>query len=244
MAYDDLGELQDTQTISRRFLFSAFVLWLGTLIAFFFLLHLLYTPAAIARDQRRATTVVCALSGLACLFFGYALSRHRGASLAIYSGGLEMVVSGRRYRFRWDDVQYLTLKVTARTVNGIRAAMVHEYTLHLVDGRKVAIPSGLRDVEQLGQRLEREVYPRAASRAFERLRRNESVTFGPCKISNHGLEMNGTVKAWKELEPITLTSGQFTVRKRGGQTWRVLAFSEIPNAPVFLQLTQSLRQAS
>lgn len=244
MAYDDLGELQDTQTISRRFLFSAFVLWLGTLVAFFFLLHLLYTPAAIARDQRQAATIVCGLAGLASLLFGYALSHHRGASLAVYSGGLELFVSGRRYRFRWDDVQYLTLKVTARTVNGIRAAMVHEYTLHLVDGRKVAIPSGLRDVEQLGQRLEREVYPRAASRAFERLRRNESVTFGPCKISNHGLEMSGTVKAWKDLEPITLTSGQFTVRKRGGQTWRVLAFSEIPNAPVFLQLTQSLRQAS
>ncbi|MBN9414913.1 hypothetical protein ABS71_03165 [bacterium SCN 62-11] len=244
MAYDDLGELQDTQAMSKRFLFSAFVLWLGTLVACFFILHLLFTPAAIAPDQRRAATIVCAMSGLASLVFGWALVHHRGARLSVYSGGLELFVSGYRYRFRWDEVQCLTLRVTARTVNGIRAATIHEYTLHLADGRKVAIPSGLRDVEVLGQRLEREVYPRAASRAFELLRRNQSVTFGPCKISNQGLELSGTLKSWKELEPITLSSGIFTVRKRGGQTWRVIPFSDVPNAPVFLQLTQSLRQAS
>ncbi|MBX3171430.1 MAG: hypothetical protein KF760_28740 [Candidatus Eremiobacteraeota bacterium] len=244
MAYDHLGELQETRTMSRRFLFSAFFLWLGTLVAFFYILHLLFTPAAIAYEQRRAATIVCGMCGLGSLIFGWALAYHRGARLRLFSEGLELYISGHHYRFRWEDVEFLTLKVTARTVNGIRAATVHEYTLHLADGRKVAIPSGLRDLERLGQRLEREVYPRAASRAFERLRRNESVCFGPCKISNQGLEMSGTLKNWKELEPITLSGGIFTVRKRGGQTWRVVPFSDIPNAPVFLQLTQSLRQAS
>lgn len=244
MAYDDLGELQETRNLSRRFVFFAFVLWLATLVAFFYLVHLLFTPAAIAYDQRRAATIVCALSGVCSLAFGYALVHHRGARLRLFSEGLELQVSGRHYRFRWEQVEFLTLKVTARTVNGIRAATLHEYTLHLADGRKVAIPSGLQDLEQLGQRLEREVYPRAASRAFERLRRNESVCFGPCKISNQGLEMSGTLKNWKDLEPIVLSGGIFTVRKRGGQTWRVVPFSDVPNAPVFLQLTQSLRQAS
>lgn len=244
MAYDDLGELQETRILSRRFLFSAFVIWLGTLVAFFYILHLLYTPAAIAHDQRRAAAIVCALSGLCSLIFGWMLAHHRGARLRIFSEGLELQVPGRHYRFRWEQVDFLTLKVTARTVNGIRAATVHEYTLHLADGRKVSIPSGLQDLEQLGQRLEREIYPRAASRAFERLRRNESVAFGPCKISNQGLEMSGTLKNWKDLEPITLSGGIFTVRKRGGQTWRIVPFSDVPNAPVFLQLTQSLRQAS
>jgi len=244
MAYTDLGELQETRTMSRRFVFSAFLLWLCTLVAFFYIGHLLMTPAAIPLVQRRAATIVCAMCGLCSLIFGYALVHHRGAHLHVFTDGLELHMAGRRYRFRWDDVHFLTLKVTARTVNGIRAATVHEYTLHLADGRKVAIPSGLRDLEQLGQRLEREVYPRAASRAFERLRRNEAVAFGPCKISNQGLEMSGTMKTWKELEPITLSGGIFTVRKRGGQTWRIIPFSDVPNAPVFLQLTQSLRQAS
>lgn len=244
MAYSDLGELQETRKLSRRFVFSAFLLWLGTLVAFFYILHLLFTPAAIAYDQRRAATIVCGMCGLCSLVFGYALVHHRGAHLRVFSEGLELHASGRQYRFRWEQVDFLTLKVTARTVNGIRAATLHEYTLHLADGRKVPIPSGLRDLEQLGQRLEREIYPRAASRAFERLRRNESVCFGPCKISNQGLEMSGTLKSWKELEPITLSGGIFKVRKRGGQTWREVPFSDIPNAPVFLQLTQSLRQAS
>lgn len=244
MAYNDLGELQETRILSRRFLFSASVLWFVSLVAFFYLLHMLYTPAAIAHDQRRAAALLCGLSGLGSLILGWALVHYRGASLRIFSEGLELQMPGRHDRFRWEQVDMLTLKVTSRTVNGIRAATVHEYTLYLTNGRKVPIPTGLRDLEQLGQRLEREVYPRAASRAFERLRRNESVSFGPCKISNQGLEMSGTLKNWKDLEPITLSGGIFTVRKRGGQTWRIVPFSDVPNAPVFLQLTQSLRQAS
>lgn len=244
MVPHDLGELQETRTLSRRFVLSAFVLWLTTLVGFFFILHLLYTPAAIRKSERRAAQIVCGMCGLCSLVFGYAVVQHQGARLRLFSEGLELDMPGNRHRLRWEDVHFLTLRVTARTVNGIRAATVHEYTLHLADGRKVAIPPGLQELEQLGERLEREIYPRAASRAFERLRRNESVTFGPCKISNQGLEISGTLKKWKELEPITLSGGIFTVRNAGGQTWRALSFSDIPNAPVFLQLSQSLRQAS
>ena len=54
MVPHDLGELQETRTMSRRFVFSAFVLWLTTLVGFFFILHLLYTPAAIRKRERRA----------------------------------------------------------------------------------------------------------------------------------------------------------------------------------------------
>ncbi|MBS2036285.1 hypothetical protein JST97_14940 [bacterium] len=244
MALHDLGELQDTRTMSRRFVFSAFVLFLSTVGGFFFILHLLYTPGSIRKSERRAAAIVCGMCGLCSLVFGYTLARHRGARLRLYTEGLELDMPGQHYRLRWEDVHFLTLRVTTRTVNGIRAGTIHEYTLHLADGRKVAIPPGVQEVEQLGERLEREIYPRAASRAFERLRRNESVSFGPCKISNQGLEISGTLKKWNELEPITLSAGVFTVRNAGGQTWRAVPFSDIPNAPVFLQLSQSLRQAS
>ncbi|MFN8607239.1 MAG: DUF6585 family protein [Vulcanimicrobiota bacterium] len=244
MVPHDLGELQETHNMGRRFLLSAFALFLSTVVGFFFILHLLYTPAAIRKSERRAASIVCGMCGLCSLLFGYVLVRQRGARCRLFSEGMELDMPGHHYRLRWEDMHFLTLRVTARTINGIPASTVHEYTLHLADGRKVPIPPGVRDVEQLGARLEREIYPRAASRAFERLRRNESVCFGPCKISNQGLEISGTLKKWKELEPITLSAGVFTVRNAGGQTWRALPFSEIPNAPVFLQLTQSLRQAS
>lgn len=229
--------------MSRRFFGLALLLFSLSLAGCFFLLNRLYTPAAIGRENRKAASIVCGLCGLSSLFFAYGLIRHRGASLRLYSEGLELEMPGKDCRFRWDDVQNLALKVTSRSVNGVRADPVQEYTLHLNDGRKITIPPGMQDLERLGERLEREVYPRAARRAFELLRRNQAVVFGPCKISNQGLEMSGTLKGWTELEPITLSGGVFTVRKIGGQTWRVVPFADIPNAPIFLQLTQSLRQA-
>ena len=229
--------------MNRRFFGSALFLFTLTLAGCFFILNRLYTPASIHRKDRRAASIVCGICGLSSLVFAYMLIQNRGAKLHLYSEGLELEMAGRDCRFRWDDVQNLALKVTSRSVNGVRAATVHEYTLHLSDGRKVTIPPGMQDLEKLGERLEREVYPRAAKRAFELLRRNQAVVFGPCKISNRGLEMSGTLKNWTELEPITLTGGVFTVRKIGGQTWRVIPFADIPNAPIFLQLTQSLRQA-
>ena len=229
--------------MSRRFFGSVLLLFCLTLAGCFFLLNRLSTPASIQPVNRKVASVVCSLCGMSSLFCVYVLIVHRGAKLHLYSEGLELEMPGKDCRFRWDDVQNLALKVTSRSVNGVRAATCHEYTLHLNDGRKVTIPSEMQDLERLGERLEREVYPRAAKRAFELLRRNQAVDFGPCKISNRGLEMSGTLKGWTELEPITLSAGVFTVRKLGGQTWRVVPFADIPNAPIFLQLTQSLRQA-
>jgi len=243
MPLTDLGELQETCAVSRRFLGSALLLFTLTLSGCFFLLNRLYTPASIRRQDRKAAAIACGLCGISSLLIAFVLIQRRGTKLKFYSEGLELEMPGKDCRFRWDEVQNLALKVTSRSVNGVRANTLHEYTLHLSDGRKVTIPPGMQDLEKLGERLEREVYPRAAKRAFELLRRNQAVIFGPCKISNRGLEMSGTLKAWTELEPITLSGGVFTVRKLGGQTWRVVPFAEIPNAPIFLQLTQSLRKA-
>lgn len=193
-------------------------------------------------------TVAAALVGsLALAVAGMGLvaaHRQRGLSVDLHAGGL-VHRHGRRVRvWPWEDVTALYVSAVRARLHGVPMGTVRRYTLQHRDGTRVLLTGALADVDELAARLEAETGRRLLAQACAQVTAGLGVPFGKrLTVTHQGVLHRGQPLAWGALREVDVREGVISLRAEDQRcSWAEVPYAEVPNARVFLDLVNRLRE--
>jgi hypothetical protein len=119
-------------------------------------------------------------------------------SVRLYTGGIEVRFAGRRTVVAWDDIRAVAGGIPVRH-RGVPAHVGGPMRLELADGRRVTVPSFVRNFDVLADRVHEEVLARLLPAAERELRRGGRLRFGPLAVERAGVHFDGRVLPWERF---------------------------------------------
>lgn len=204
----------------------------------------LWSPYGAVMIQDRMT-IPLAISGVLLLIAGLAgwgayASWVKG--IAFYEGGVAYRSRKGIQAWRWEDVDRFYTAITRHYSSGIYTGTTHVYTLFNHMKKRLVLNDAYARVEDLGQRVEHNLFPRLYEHALNRYNAGETLDFGPVVLSKTGIRIGKKVCPWDEVQQVSLRRGILRISKRDGGRFRGMyaAASAIPNLRVLLSLMDQI----
>ncbi len=166
--------------------------------------------------------------------------RSVGLAVQVFADGIVHSQYGKTFTAHWDEIVLVWQAVTKHYTNGIYTGTSHLYTLRKADNTTIRLHDALKDVEQLGNKIQSEVTARRLPRAISDYMSGSPVEFGNLSITQTGITWNKKSVAWSEVSSVTLNKGVLYVNKHGKQ-WLLIPVASIPNLWVALTLIERIR---
>jgi hypothetical protein len=182
------------------------------------------------------------LLGLALLaFVAWGLSQARVRWVRIFDLGIRWKEGGTEHKYRWEEVKDVQrTEMDFVGADGRRSEWTRVAGLLLVfdDGRRVSFDPSLSEYSRLANAAQKAVtecqMARAAAEPPKKARE-----FGPARLKDAGVEVNGRLFRWKEIQWLAVENGELVCHYSCKQ-WRPVPLSEIPNYQLLLALVDEM----
>lgn len=183
--------------------------------------------------------------GAAFVLVGWAMIenwlRTRNRSVSLTRDGLIYNKNGTLTTVRWDEIAGVWQNITRRYYNGVYTGTTHVYTLQTYDKKKLTFNDTLKNVEELGNTIQKEVSNRHLPRAMETYNSGGTVSFGTVSVNRLGLTKGDKTLPWNEIQGVQIKKGYIQIKKQGKWlNWANIPVSAIPNMLVFLTLVDRI----
>ncbi len=187
-----------------------------------------------------AGLVAVALIGLVA-FLAYRAYQQRGTHVVVLEKGLARVGGKQTAVIPWDDVQAVWQAVTVHYTNGIKTGTTHVYTAQTKDGQQHRFNDGVKNVETLGNTIQKEVTARLMPRYVDAYNKGGTLTFGKLTLNKAGLSNGRETIPWGEVQQVTINRGIINVRKAGKWFgWSSQTAAQTPNLFIFLNVIDQI----
>lgn len=138
---------------------------------------------------------------------------------------------------RYEDIESVYESITRIFVNGAYRGTAYVYKIDLGKEQPLVYDSSWVSAHVFGKRIQAEACREERPVALKKFRDGKWVDFGRVRVHKRGIEIDRDRCDWDMVEEITGERGFLILRERfrKGEFARV-AFAEIPNLPVFLDL--------
>ncbi len=165
--------------------------------------------------------------------------------VALYPSGMIVWRRGTATVVRWQQVESVRV-VTRRDGNALlhlllfhlatllyllsRLSPRQTYTLRLLDGTSLKIPTILTGAVDLGAIVERETAAALFPRARATYDGGGTLAFGVVTVSRAGVQVRNKLLAWSDLDRAELRGGQLRIYRRGRRRrWAAVPTGKAPN---------------
>jgi hypothetical protein len=167
--------------------------------------------------------------------------RERGLQVLVFPDGLTRTARGTTEVIRWDDITEVLQQVTKHYTNGVYTGTTHVYTVRRAGKPDLMFNDALKNVEQLGNTIQQEIYKRLLPRAIATYNAGGVLHFGKLSVSLQGLSNGKETLAWSDVKGIKLDKGMIAVSKQGKWlNWSTATVAQTPNVFVFMALVDSI----
>jgi hypothetical protein len=174
------------------------------------------------------------------------LSKSRAARrIYLYEHGFVLVERPEDPQvFPWDAIDTVFQKIVTTRYNGINAGTKYLYTITRRDGVTTKLTLFWDEGAQLGAHVNERVSAALLPGAMAAIERGRGIQFGDMTLTRRGIEGKHGSVTWAEVSGIRMMSGYVHVQVRGRRRPQsTAAAASLPNLPLFLTLTDRLRQA-
>jgi hypothetical protein len=172
-----------------------------------------------------------------------AMNRRR---LFLYEHGFVLVEKpDQPQAFRWDGVNAVFQKIVSQRQYGVETARTYLYTVVGRDGRTVKLTQFWKDIAQLGPHINNSVSSALLPGTVAAIEHGQGVQFGDMTVSASGIAGRRKSATWREISQVQIYNGYVRISIAGRFfALSTTAASNIPNLPLFLALTDRLRQGA
>jgi hypothetical protein len=147
--------------------------------------------------------------------------------------------------FRWDGVNAVFQRIVSQRTYGVETAKTYLYTVVGRDGRRMKLTQFWRGIAELGPHINNSVSAALLPGALGAIERGQGVQFGDMTLSATGIVGRRKSASWQEISQVQIHNGYVRIGVAGKFfSLSTTAASDIPNLPLFLTLTDRLRQTS
>lgn len=144
--------------------------------------------------------------------------------------------------WRWEEVAYFFIAITKHYTNGVYTGTTYIYTLQKADGSRLVLNNALGKVQELGDVINKNIFPLQYQRLVDQLRQGQAVVLGPITLSKDSITVDKKSYAWAEVEQVGIQRGFVSVKKKNGgwfsgASTRVAA---IPNLDAMLSVVDQI----
>ena len=222
--------------------------WLGLIISGFLIANFACgTVAMLASPGGFVGTIFFLPLAILCGLWFRNILRNRDLRVSVLPDGLATTKHGETISFRWADVTDVSQSIVKQYVNGAYIGTHHSYTVQLADHRKHTFNDAIRNVEELGNIIQREAGRHILLRITQAYEAGQTVPFGALSLSQSGLARGNKALAWNQVSCVDFDKGQLIVymqkdsytitdlilSKGKGKKWAVIPIARVPNALVF-----------
>lgn len=239
-----LSALQSEHLRAKRFMALAIVgIVLTLLLAFGVIALILFAPSSGKTSDMSAAYGMVGFCLVFCGFCVWALLRQKDVSVKIFENGLTYTRGAKTQTFRWDEIESLWTKIVDNYVNGVRVRTT-AYTLRKANGEKAILSHAIENIEQIGARVNEEVFRRTFPRNLQTIKNGGSVSFGKFTVTPKGIQKDKDFIGWQDVKEVETKEGKIRVKNQNGKNWANILYSDIPNAFVFLALVEQIKRAN
>ena len=183
--------------------------------------------------------VILIAAGVYAIYRAY---MNAGKNVQVYSDGLVSTTRQGTDIFRWDQIIGAWQSVTRHYRNGIYTGTTHTYTIQGADGRKAVFNDALRNVEKLGDAIQKQTFSYLFPRAVASFMAGQPLNFGKLTISQQGVSNGRETVLWGEIKQFRLHQGVISISKQGRWfNWSNATVAQTPNVFVFLALVDHIK---
>jgi hypothetical protein len=163
--------------------------------------------------------------------------RNRDYVVQLFSEGLVHTKAGTSKTVRWADIEEVYQDIsTAHLRYGIQMSW-QKHILKLRDQSTLTLTDNLKDIGELGERLQDVMIWKYKVDAQNRLAQGERIEFGPYALTNEGIVLKKQLIEWDRIKKLHVNN-QSVVVKASGSMFKVYTArrSKIPNLYVMIEL--------
>ncbi len=201
----------------------------------------MFGPAIVRRWASRPLPF--ALAGLAiAAYSGFWLLRRRGLRVSLHPAGILVAARGRNVHARWDEVERIWLSSIRYGLTAQSSRQQASMRLETAGGETFHLDHTLEGFSELVRNVKEHAYPHILDRYRERLRRGESLDFGPLKLSGEAIRLGSRSFAWSQLSDVSIRKGRLEVhfQDKGRILRRRVTLGRVPNADICHQLLKNM----
>jgi len=186
--------------------------------------------------------IFAALAILIGIAISFSAWRNWTLAAALYENGVALNTRRGMQQAAWHDVAAVWQAVTRHYTNGIYTGTTHVYNVATNTGEKLVFDDRLgKQVEQLGQAIQRGVTNALYPRFWQGLQNGQRLDFGPLALDREKLYSGKKELRWDEIKAIKIEKGQISVRKdKAWLNWANASVPQVPNFFVFYDLVGRL----
>ncbi|MEU1520254.1 DUF6585 family protein [Streptomyces sp. NPDC005811] len=167
----------------------------------------------------------------------------------VYQHGAQSPIAGA-----WDEITGCQRHATDLVRNGVTMSTTHSVYVQMPAGN-FTVSGDTPDAQEIGaliangwvatqNRIAEEDATARMAELGALLQTGERVAFGPFTVSLAGLEHGGTVTDWKRISEVELMGSTICVVVNGERKPVRVPVSDVPDAVLFLTVSDALRRAS
>lgn len=144
--------------------------------------------------------------------------------------------------WRWEEMEYFFMAITKHYTNGVYTGTTYVYTIQKTDGSKLALTNVFAKIQDLGNVIQKNVFPIQYQRIVQALKLGQGVALGPIVLSQNGIVVEKKSYPWTDVEQVGIQRGFVSVKKKNGgwfsgASTRVAA---IPNLEAMLAVVDQI----
>jgi hypothetical protein len=144
--------------------------------------------------------------------------------------------------FRFDGIDTVFQKIVSQRTYGIETARNYLYTITARDGRQVKLTQFWAGIDELGPTINNRVSSALLPATLGAVERGQAVQFGDITMNASGISGRRKSVTWQEVRQVRIANGYVSVDIAGRFfSLSTTAAANLPNLPLFLELTDRLR---
>jgi hypothetical protein len=163
--------------------------------------------------------------------------RNRDYSVQLFTEGFVYTKAGATKSVRWTDIEEVYQDISTAHLRYRTQLSWQKHILKLRDQSTITLTDNLKDIGELGERLQDVMIWKYKADAQNGLARGERIEFGPYAIANEGIYLNNQLIEWDRVKKLHVND-QSVVVKAAGSMFKVYTArrSKIPNLYVLIEL--------
>jgi hypothetical protein len=172
----------------------------------------------------------------------YSAFNNWNKAAVLYEKGLAYQDNKGMQMLRWEEIVYFFFSITKHYRNGVYVGTTYIYTLQKADNSRVLLNNALAKVQDLGNAIEKAVFPIQYQRIVEQLKLGQPVSLGPVLLNKDGIGIGKKSFVWPEVEQVGIQNGYINVKKKNGGWFSgaSIPVSSIPNLQAMLAVVDQI----
>jgi hypothetical protein len=192
-----------------------------------------------------AATITISVLGLVTLVIGWYISHLWNREVVLYKQGFSYREGSFIAYIRYDDVA--SLRQRAERVSyfgGLVRRTIYRSILKTAQDETIILNNVYKRMDELGVRLEQQIYAVLRPVIVRALAKGESVPFADTLTLNaQGLHDSDRHLAWPDFGGYKIQSGRLLLFTQSGETWFSAPLAEVDNITVLLDLLKQREPA-